>query len=423
MNQIFNYIAHFYGRYGSALCAISSQVLTSGSNFVTTIIVVRSAGLEEFGKYSICFLIIMVARNFLNGVVLVPMSTIGPKLRGKSYAPYRAFILFNSISYSFISSVIIYLAFIFIVMKAEIIWIGEVLLPFILANFAANMSDFYRRYFFVYEKPLRALIIDATRYTVQIISLFILIITGAFDLSAETALYTLLIGSAAGVLVGIPSYGQMRLSSRFARYVWPRHWNLIKWMTPNIALDAMQNAGIMLVGAAIFGEKAIGAVRAMQNLANTINLPFNAFQQTTPSIAAKILVTRGANALRTFLIRFSVMLIGFSVTITIIVLAFSDYLIEVFFGLSAEKYIMILVLFVAGNMLMTFRLPIMIAFQTVEQPKHIVKSNIISVIIALPAFLLLPYQVGILSLPIIRNLVVSSSMVYLIGLLLKNQSR
>lgn len=71
-------LAEIYARSRDARWALLSQVVTSGGNFATTLILVRDLGLEGFGQFSICFLLIMLTRNFLNATVLTPMSTIGP---------------------------------------------------------------------------------------------------------------------------------------------------------------------------------------------------------------------------------------------------------------------------------------------------------------------------------------------------------
>lgn len=78
---------HLLRHRGNVRWAVMSQIVTSGANFLT--ILVRTLGLEGFGLISICFLLIMILRNFLNGMVLIPMSALGPKRSDSSQAAYR----------------------------------------------------------------------------------------------------------------------------------------------------------------------------------------------------------------------------------------------------------------------------------------------------------------------------------------------
>src|ERR1700744_164749 len=46
---------------GRSATALADQVMISGSNFLTNIVLVRGLGLEEYGKYSIAYVLLLYA--------------------------------------------------------------------------------------------------------------------------------------------------------------------------------------------------------------------------------------------------------------------------------------------------------------------------------------------------------------------------
>src|SRR5580698_1718697 len=46
---------------GRSTVALADQVVISGSNFVTNVVLVRALGLSEYGKYSIAYLLLLYA--------------------------------------------------------------------------------------------------------------------------------------------------------------------------------------------------------------------------------------------------------------------------------------------------------------------------------------------------------------------------
>jgi len=396
--------------------AMMSQIVTSGANFATTIIIVRSLGLEAFGRFSVCFLLMMITRSFLNGMVLLPMSTVGPKLSAISRPAYIGFLAVNGLAFSLFSSLLLVLLTVPLGIALNAPWLPTLGLSFALANFTSNGSDFLRRYHFVYEAPVWACAVDIVRFAVQIVLLVLLMTFWRPVFSVDTALYAVATGGLIGGLLGALNYGRISWSWRLIRVTWPRHWNFIKWMTPNVALEVTQNSGLVLLGGAYLGETALGGVRAMQNLANIINLPFNSLQQIAPSLASRAFKNGGRAGMRRFLTIMAGWSLAAVLTISVGVLSLAGPLIKGLLDLPVDENLPILLLFCLMNALIALRFPITVGIQSIEKPAVLVSSAIFSATVGLASVVLLANSVGAISIPISRVLVVLTSFFMLLYL-------
>lgn len=394
--------------------AMASQMVTSGTNFATTLIIVRSLGFEEFGRFSVCFLSMMMARNFLNGLVLTPMSTIAPKLSDRAQADYRGFLAANAMAFSVGSSVLLYALAVPLGVLLDAPWLSGLALAMALANFTANGADFIRRYHFVQNAPVRAFAVDAIRFAAQLGLLLGLAFYWRESFSAATALYALAAGGLVGLVVGMPHYGITRWSGRLSSAVWPRHRNFIGWMTPVAVIESVQTSGVLLIGGLIVGEAALGAIRAIENLANVLNLPFNALQQVTPSMAARLLKRGKVQSVYRLLASLSSASLMFILIITIAMsLNFKSISLFLFTSYS-DEYFSVFLIFCAVNAMATIRYPLTVILQIMERPGALVITGIFSAALAVAGALILPVDFGSTGLAVARLLGVSVSIVLLI---------
>ena len=58
----------------------ANQLVVSISNFISTILVLRILGLENFGIFSIAWSILLLTNNILHAVFITPLLNIAPKL-------------------------------------------------------------------------------------------------------------------------------------------------------------------------------------------------------------------------------------------------------------------------------------------------------------------------------------------------------
>lgn len=398
-----------YERSFQARWAMISQVITSGANFATTVILVRVLGLEDFGRFSICFLLIMIVRNFLTGAVLLPMSTVGPKLRKISVPAYKGFLAVNLLVFGLGSSLLLVALALPLGWLIDAPWLPGAALPLALANLTSVASDYIRRFHFVYERSAIACAVDVVRYAIQLGLLGALAIWWAEGMSAASALYALAAGALAGAVLGALFCGRVAWSNRLSRIVWLRHWNFIKWLTPSVIFEAVQSNGVMLIAAAIMSESAFGAVRAMQNLSNTINLPVNALQNVAPSLSSRVFTRGGYPALRSVLAKITIASLVLVVALGASIIALSGYVIPLVFKVEAADSFALLIAFCILNVLITIRFPFMVTLQVLEIPRALTFGNSVSAIAGILLVAPCIQYFGDLGAPLVRILILAIS--------------
>ena len=379
--------------------AMASQLVVSGANFATTIIVLRTIGFEGFGQFSLCFLLIMVARNFLCGIVLDPMAAIAPKLRPTSVTRYRSFLGLTVIGFAVLSTVVLTSLSAPLAYVLSAPWLPAMALGLGLANAFSCLADYASRYHFVYERPERAFAVDASRYGVQLLCVLALAAFGADWLTPASVLYALAFGSAVGALVGFASQGRFQWSRRLSCAVWPRHWNFVRWMSASISIETIQSLAPMFIGVAVLGEAALGVVRSIQQMTNILNLPTNALLQVLPAKAAAVYANQGAGALRRTLRSAANWIMLYFAGVAAALFGLGVALAQLIFGEVPSDFAIILSLYVAANFFFSIRMILGTMFLSMERPRVVVKINavgaVIAVIVPLSAFALGPTAIAL----------------------------
>ncbi len=379
---------------------MASQIVTSGANFATTLILVRSIGLEAFGQFSICFLLTMLSRNFLTATVLTPMSTIGPRLKPAAMPAYRGFLAVNAVVFALGSSALLVIAAtpLSIVLGAP--WLAGIALATAAANVTGSLADFMRRYHFVYEAPRHAFLVDLARYTAQIAGLLLLpTLTGTL-LTPETALFALAFAGLTGICAGAAAFGVMRHHPRLWSTIWPRHWNFIKWMTPAESLEAVQANLPFFVAGAMLGEAQLGTIRAVQSIANVANLPGNAAQSIVPALASRAYGLDGRHAM-TRAVR-SVLTWSSALCLVAggIVIIAAGPIFRKLFGMElALPDMMGLLLFLALNLVLLVRLMSITTLQTLQRPAAVLATNLLGAALSIALAPMLVLAMGAPGIP------------------------
>jgi O-antigen/teichoic acid export membrane protein len=378
--------------------ALASQVVASSANFATSVILIRHLGIEEFGRFAICFLLMMLSRNFLNAVLLAPMSTITPKLSSSAKPAYSGFLAANAVVFSIASSLLLVLVSVPAGWLINAPWLPALALPLAAANLAANGADYLRRYHFVKGLPAAGFLVDLVRNGVQIGLLLALLLAAPELGSASAALVVMAAGGVVGVIAGGWFHGRLAWSWRLSAAVWPRYWNFIKWTTPGFVLDAIQHNAPLFIGNAFLGESAIGVVRAMQQLANVLNLPLNSLQQMAPSMAAAAYKSGGRAALNRFLVKTTCSGTLMLLAIALLGLGASEFLFrQVFSEIAAMP---VLLAYFLVNLVILLRLPLLLHAQSIEKLQPTTLSSLLGAICAVAASLALVGTLGALAVPV-----------------------
>lgn len=378
---------------------LSSQIITSAANLATTVVLLRGLGLEAFGQFSLCFLFLMVVRNFFHGAILAPSSTLAPRLRSTSLNAFRGVLVIVTLGFAIVSSGVVALLAYVLAPVLQVDWLTGLILPLVAANVAGCFADLISRYHLIYARPQRTFGTEVVRYAVQLGVLIILVALGAAWLSPAVALLVLATGSVAAVVSGVIGHAQLTYSKRLFRVLWPRYWNFVRWMSLSNFFETVQTLAPMLVGLALLGEAALGVLRAVSQLTNILNLPTNALQQLLPISGTKVYKSGGSKGLTRMLASVIGLVLIYFLVVSAALFALSPWISNFLFDQTPATFLAILLWFVAANLFISARQVMSTVFVVKERPQNMLLIQGVSAVVAV----LLPFAaaiVGVIAVPI-----------------------
>lgn len=315
---------------------IADQVIVSGSNFATGIILVRGLGLEKFGVFTIAYALILLANSIQLSFICSPMITLAALSEdGAPRASYLRGMFGIQLRFcALTTAACAMIAGVFVWIKPQ--FNGARLLPaFLLALVFYLMQDWLRRYYFAAGKARNSVWNDAISYLAQAALLLALMLT--HRLTVDTAFWSIAVTSAAAFLLGM-ALERIGYSRDEMRSAWRRSRGLSRDLAIASQLQWVVYQGAMLIGAAVLGAEAAGSIRATQNVVGPVNVAYQAMENLVPIKAGEEMRRGGIRRLAKFLFRFGTQgFVVLSVLFLIIGLFSRDFL-SFFYGHEVAVY-------------------------------------------------------------------------------------
>ena len=275
---------------GRSTVALADQVVISGSNFVTNVVLVRALGLSEYGKYSIAYLLLLYANALQMSFVASPMLSIAPLMSGKEKRQFVDGMLTIQLLASLVAFVVFAIAG-----ATSRLFTTFFSLPNIFA-FACcvgtfQLQDWLRRYYFLYHKGKLAITSDFISYFVQL--LLMLALWRVSQLTLFRTFLVMCITSVAGFLLG-PITDRLWPEMAHLRETWARCKGLSRDLLIANQVRWFGVQGVLLIGTGIVGAAAAGGLRATLGLAGPVNLVLTSIENVVPIRIAEELKKTGA---------------------------------------------------------------------------------------------------------------------------------
>jgi O-antigen/teichoic acid export membrane protein len=357
---------------------LADQVLVSGSNFITGIILVRGLGLVVFGQFTVAYVILLLANSIQLSFIASPMLTLGSlcataeERRVFIRGVYGIQLLFCAIAtIGTVVATIIYSYFDKSVVPSNF------LLPFTAAVALFLMQDWLRRYYFTIGKAAASLWNDAISYVGQVIVLSALWAT--HELTISTAFWAIAITSGVAFLTGAMLDG-LRSTRESSRTAWRRIRALSIDLGIANQLQWLVYQGAMLVGASVAGPQAAGGVRATQNVIGPVNVAFQAMENIVPIRAAEEMRRGGIHKAARFLFRFGAA--GFVALLVVFSAAslLSGRFLSFFYGHQLRAYADVLNLQMLYFLLAWPIRQLTFLFRTIENTRPILIASIVAAV-------------------------------------------
>ena len=284
--------------------ALADQIVVSGSNFLSSILLARILGINDFGQYTLAWTIVLFLQSLQYSSIGMMVLSIGPK-HGADQAPtFFGAMFVHQVIFALISSVLVVVGGYTAAMIFPEWQLDVFALPIAAAVISSQTQDFLRRYFFSVGRAEVSFTIDTIRYVGQIV----LIIAMIKWLPANSIVGLWLVAGAAAIasFAAMPFVPALKYSLSETIAAGLRGWHFSKWLLASTLLTAAANNLFSFAAAILLGPAMVGAMKASQNVVGVAHLVVEAAANIIPPCASRELVSGGRGALFAYLKRVTV---------------------------------------------------------------------------------------------------------------------
>ncbi len=360
---------------------VFDQVLVSGSNFLTGVMLVRALGLAEFGRFTIAYSVLLLANSIQLSFIASPMMTLGALCSTQIERHRFVRGMFGAQAIFCFAAAIFALAGACASQRlnhgtASVSFV----LPFTVAIVAYLMQDWLRRYYFTLGRFRASLCNDAISYGGQVALLALLWTTHRLTMSS--ALWSVGLTSGLAFVIG-STIDRLSCTKSEVLNSWRRSRAVSFDLGISNQLQWLVYQGAMLIGAGVVGTQAAGGVRATQNIVGPVNVAYQALENLVPLRAAEEMRRGGMERASRFLLHFGTrgficLLVFFSV-----VAGFADRFLDFFYGHQLHAYAAVLDLQMLYFLLAWPLRQLAFLFRTIRQTRPILHSSITAAAVSL----------------------------------------
>ena len=402
-------IIQLLSRYSYVNWALADQALVSGVNFLTGILLARYLGLEEFGFYTLAWMIVLFFYNLQFVLIISPMISIGPQQTNNEMAIYYGAVFVQQVVFAGATSLLVLLGcYLLAYFSSQWYQITYISIHLAIAAFFFQVQMFLRYYFFTREQPIVALANDLISYLGQLILIFVFYQTQQLK-DTETTLWIISGTSMLASLFGILYLGKLSWEITIFSDVIKRHWAFSKWLFLSTLFQWVSGNFFIVAAGSILGATAVGVLKASQNVMGITHIILQGLNNIIPSQASRYWVLYGRLRLEKYLKKISIYG-GVLISIILVPIAlFPNSLLKTFYGSDFFGYGWVLRWYVIVYVFIFLSLPFKFGLRTLEQTKPFlgayIISGIASLILAYPMvrqFELLGVVLGLILLTLIQ---------------------
>jgi O-antigen/teichoic acid export membrane protein len=370
--------------YKSINLTLLDQVIVSGVNFLTGIMIARYIGIEQFGIFSLIWMLVLFAGSLQLAIITTPMMNLMPKQSIDSYPLYFNAVIVHQLVFSALSATLLIISLnIMGLIMPEFKEIESSLLgPFGAVIITTQFQDFMRRYFFVNGQPFEALLNDSISYIGQVALLIFL------DIYTQSTIESIFwVISCTSLLAIIHGFCNIKIQYQFdllmLQDITIRHWRFAKWLILSTILQWGSGNFLMAASSVILGTYTLGVLKAIQNILGVANIVLQGLNNFVPIVVSKLLSTGGFLRSERYILKIT----GYSILGILLlcspILIFPIQTVRILydFQLVGQEYI--IYWFVAINIAMLIVMVQGLMLNAIEEPKPQFTSYLVSTIISL----------------------------------------
>lgn len=329
-------------RVGDHVWAIADQMLISGTNFVTMILMAR--GLEsaaDFGVFVLVYSILLFSNSLQMALVTQPHNVLGVSRIGRDYVRYTSSTAFNQLGLVLVLATLVLVAW--VISK----YIGWQDAPMLLAMaptiIAWQLQEFMRRVLYTERRTSIAFALDVVSYGGQALAISALWWNNR--LTGSAALYAITAASTISILIG---FWKLRssLALQYDLQVTKENWHFGKWLAGGYLIGNWLSSQLLVfLAAGLLGTWAAGILRAIHTVFGPMRILAQAFSATLPTKLAKTLQSEGPTGFGREVARAFLVVIPLFGVYCILVALLSGQILTFAFGNAYAGYEGVLVLY------------------------------------------------------------------------------
>jgi O-antigen/teichoic acid export membrane protein len=258
--------------------ALFDQIIVSGTNFVSSIVLVRGLGLKEFGKYALAYVIFLYVNDMQRDPLVVPMMSIGSLLSGSKRKRFADGMLTLQICASGI-------VFALSMGAGQVLQIFSdfyslrVICAFSCCLAVYQLQDWVRRYYFFSGNQNLAIVNDVISYGGQLAAFVVLWRIGRLTLFST---YVAMCLTSLAAIIMILFTDRLRPAVALISETWDicrrQSWNMLA----NTQVRWLGTQGMMFIGNSVVGPSVTGGLWATLNLSGPVNLIMTSLDNFVP---------------------------------------------------------------------------------------------------------------------------------------------
>lgn len=281
---------------------VTDQMLLSGGNFLTLLMLGRWLAPGAFGSFALGFSVLLLAKNFHLALVTTPLMAIGGGMGPVRLQQYRSTLMRMHLLFTVATVVVLIAGGLALgALRAEGTTVS--MLPALVAAVAAFLwQEFARRSLLTAQRRGAALLNDAVRYGIQVPALLFCHMTGR--LSVVSALYVVALGCAAGGLLGLWQDPPTARVKRSRRRAWYRETLAFgKWLAGHYAGVWVVERWYLVGVAALLSTVEVGVIAACFALVGVSNVFYLSLENYATPVLAKLVKADGLDGFRALFLR------------------------------------------------------------------------------------------------------------------------
>lgn len=328
----------FTERYARVGWAIADQMLVSGASFITTLLVARYLGREEFGRFVLAWLAIWIVQNVQIALITTPTTTFAMREPEDRQAAYFGAVCAQQAAFAVVTTVVVYLS---TLLSARLVpsWrLDLVAGPLALVVLFGQITDIQRRYFYLHERAPVSFLLDLSRFGTQIAGLLFLFLLMPQEASLAVVFMILAVTALLGCVVGGLFFKPLTFDHETIRSVALRHWKFSRWLLGSTAVNCVRESFVNVSIGGLLGLTEVGVLRAAQQLVLVINIPLFVMHNIVPMPASLAYGERGFPGLLSYMQGFALKYFCFLCAVLIVIGICGEPLLATIYGPAYAGY-------------------------------------------------------------------------------------